>query len=193
MGLLLNRAATGFLHPVNNTVDKLISASNGLMCLASTIFGAPPNIGSILSGLASVAAGMISAIVNSVTQVIYRRVNQMVNSILSPIRQIEGIIADMTSVLVSTQNILDKATNMNNYFKNRQNCTNMGVNLLNCLAQSAINKVSNKVAMEVDKHVGKLANDVAKSAFKVNGGIYNFVDKNTKFIAKAQLQTKLLT
>lgn len=193
MGLLLNRAATGFLHPVNNTVDKLISASNGLMCLASTIFGAPPNIGSILSGLASVAAGMISAIVNSVTQVIYRRVNQMVNSILSPIRQIESIIADMTSVLISTQNILEKATNMNNYFKNRQNCTNMGVNLLNCLAQSAINQVSNKVAMEVDKHVGKLANDVAKSAFKVNGGIHNFVDKNTKFIAKAQLQTKLLT
>ena len=193
MGLLLNRAATGFLHPVNNTVDKLISASSGLMCLASTIFGAPPNIGSILSGLASVAAGMISAIVNSVTQVIYRRVNQMVNSILSPIRQIESIIADMTSVLVSTQNILEKATNMNNYFKNRQNCTNMGVNLLNCLAQSAINQVSNKVAMEVDKHVGKLANDVAKSAFKVNGGIHNFVDKNTKFIAKAQLQTKLLT
>jgi hypothetical protein len=193
MGLLLNRAATGFLHPVNNTVDKLISASNGLMCLASTIFGAPPNIGSILSGLASVAAGMISAIVNSVTQVIYNRVNQIVDSILSPIRQIQSIIADLTTTLESTQNILDKALNMNNYFQGRQNCTNMGVNLLNCLAQSAINQVSRKVAMNVDKHIGKIANDVAKQSFKVNGGIHNFVDKNTKFIAKAQLQTKLLT
>ena len=47
--------------------------------------------------------------------------------------------------------------------------------------------------MNVDKHIGKIANDVAKQSFKVNGGIHNFVDKNTKFIAKAQLQTKLLT
>ena len=193
MGLVFQRAKTGFLNPVNNTVDKLISASNGLMCLKSTIFGAPLNLQSIMMGLANVAAGLISAIVASVSEVILKRVGQIVNSVLSPIRQIEQIITDITKVLISTQNILDKALNMNSYFQDKQNCANAAAQLMNCLAQAAINKISSKVAMDVDKFIGPIANSVSKEAFKVNGSISNYVNKNTKFIAKAQLQTKLLT
>ena len=193
MGLIFERSKTGFLNPVNSTVDKLISASNGLMCLKSTVFGGMPNLASIMMGLAGVAAGLISAIVASVTDVITKRVGQIVNSILSPLRQIEQIITDITKVLISTQNILDKALNMNSYFQDKQNCAVSAAQLMNCLAQSAINKISSKVAMDVDKFIGPIANSVSKEAFKVNGSISNYVNRNTKFIAKAQLQTKLLT
>ena len=120
MGLLFEKSKTGFLNPVNGSVDKLISASNGLMCLKSAIFGAIPNPAMILQGLASVIDGMVGAIIGAVTTVITDRVNQIINSALSPIRKIESIISDLTAELVSIQYILDKATNMNNYFNNKQ-------------------------------------------------------------------------
>ena len=193
MGLLFERSKTGFLNPVNGTVDKLISASNGLMCLKSAIIGAIPNPAAILQGLVSTAVGMVGAIIGAVQTVIMERVDQIVNSVLSPIRKIEGIIKDLTDTLVGVQNILDKATNMDNYFKNKQDCSGFAAQLMNCLAQNAINKITNKVAMNVDKHIGKIANNVTKESLKVNGVIDNYVNRHTKFIEKANLQTKLLT
>jgi hypothetical protein len=193
MGLLFDRSKTGFLNPVNKTVDGLIAASNGLMCLKNAIIGAFMSPASILSGLALVAGAMVNAIIASVTEVIYKRVNQMIDSVLAPIRRIQELISDLTSVLVDIQQIINKATNMDNYFKDKQNCSTMAADLLNCLAQSAINKVSKKVAMNVDKHVGKIADSVSKQAFKADGILSKRIDKHTKFIEKAQLQTKLLT
>jgi len=193
MGVLFEKSKTGFLNPVNGTVDKLISASNGLMCLKSAIFGAIPNPAMILQGLAGVAAGMVSAIIGAVTTVIQERVDQIINSALSPIRKIEGIITDLTSTLIGIQDTIDRATNMDNYFKNKQDCSSWGAQLMNCLAQSAINKISSKIAMNVDKHIGGLADSVSKESMKVNGVIDNHVAKHTKFLDKAKLQTKLLT
>jgi len=193
MGLLFDRAKTGFLNPVNKTVDGLISASNGLMCLKNAIMGAFMSPASILSGLGLAAASMANAIIESVTSVITKRANQIVNSLLSPIRQIEQLITDITKTLIDTQNLLDRASNMDNYFKDKQNCSTMAADLLNCLAQSAINKISNKVAMNVDKHIGSIADSVSKKAFKADGILAGKIDRHTKFIEKAQLQNKLLT
>jgi hypothetical protein len=193
MGLLFDRSKTGFLNPVNKTVDGLISASNGVMCLKNAIMGAFMSPASILAGLGLAAAAMANAIIESVTSVITKRVNQMIDSVLSPIRQIEGIITDLTKTLIDAQGILDKAINIDNYFKDKQNCSTMAAQLMNCLAQSAINKISNKVAMNVDKNIGKIADSVSKKALGVNGVISGHVDRHTKFIEKAQLQNKLLT
>ena len=193
MGLLFDRSKTGFINPVNKTVDGLISASNGLMCLKNAIFGAFTNPPNILAGLALVAASMVNAIIDSVTSVISSRINQIINSVLSPIKRIEELISDLTNVLIDVQNILDRATNMDNYFKDKQNCSTMAADLLGCLAQAAINKISNKVAMNVDKHIGKIADSVSKQAFKADGIIAGKIDRHTKFIEKAQLQNKLLT
>jgi len=192
MGLLLNRTNSNILYPVNKNVDGLISASNGLMCLKQSIFGAAMSPSTIIQGLAGVAVGMISAIIDAVTEVITDRVNQMIDSVLSPLRKIRGIINDLTDILIETQLIIDKATDLNNYFQNRQDCSSMAVQMLNCLAQSAIKQVSNKVAMEADKHIGNIADNVSKQAFKSNGIIDTFVDRNTKFLEKATLQNKLL-
>lgn len=193
MGVLFQKTKTGILSPINNTVDSLISASNGLMCLKNAVFGAIPNPSAIIQGMASIAAGMISAITGAVTEVINRRVGQIIKSVLSPIRQIEAIISDVTKILVSVQGIINKATNMDLYFRDKQDCTNMASQLMNCLATSAVNKLTNKIAMDVDKHIGKIADSVSKEAFSATGAIQSHVKRQTDFIAKAQLQTKLLT
>jgi len=197
MGLLFEKAKTGFLNPVNKGVDGLISASNGLMCLKNAIMGAFMSPASILAGLGLAAAAMVNAIVSSVTGIITKRVNQMIDSILSPIRLIEGIISELTNdlnnILLDTQNLIDRVGNINNYFNDKQNCSTMAAQLLNCLAQSAINKITNKVAMDVDKNIGKIADSVSQKALGVNGIIAGHVDRHTKFVEKAQLQNKLLT
>lgn len=189
----VEKTKTGFISTANKKVDGLISASGGLMCLKNAIMGAIPNPANILAGLASAAAAMVGAIISSVTDVINKRVGQIINSLLSPIRQLENLIANITNLLIDIQNLLDRATNIDNYFKDKQNCSTMASNLLNCLAQSAINKLTNKVTMNVDKYVGNIANKVSGEAFKVNGILSSHIDRNTKFIAKAQSQNKLLT
>ena len=193
MGLLYERAKTGFLNPINQKVDGLISASNGLLCLKNAIFGAFMSPASLLSGLALAAGALVNSIITSVTSVITKKVNQIVNSILSPIRQLEQLIGDITNTLIDVQNLLDRATNMDNYFKDKQNCSTMAADLLNCLAQSAINKITNKVTMNVDKYTSKIADSVSKEAFKVDGILANKIDRHTKFLDKAKMQNKLLT
>jgi hypothetical protein len=193
MGLLFERSKTGFLNPVNGTVDKLISASNGLMCFEIRYNWCYTKPSVYITRLGRVSSRNGGAIVGAVQTVINERVDQMVNSILSPIRKIEGIVKDLTDTLVGVQNILDKASNMDNYFKNKQDCSGFAAQLMNCLAQNAINKITNKVAMKVDKHIGKIANNVTKESLKVNGVIDSYVNRHTKFLEKASLQTKLLT
>lgn len=192
MGLLFNRTNSGFLYPINKTVDSVIAASNGLACLASSIFGAAINPADILKGLALIGASLVNSIISAVADVVLKHVKGMLGALLAPVKRIEGIITDLTKILISVQNILDKASNMDNYFKKRQECANQGAQLLNCIAQSAINQITRKVAMNVDKELGKISSNVAKNAFKADGAILGHIDKHTKFIAKAQLQTKLL-
>lgn len=181
------------LSTVNKSVDGLMAASNGLLCLKDVIFGFAMNPAALLQQLAGVAAGLMASITASVTGVINARVNQIIGSVLSPIFKITSIINELTSILVEIQGLTEKSLNLNSYFQSKQSCASFAAQMMNCLAQSAINKISNKVAMEVDKHVGKIANEVSMEAFKVNGAIDNFVGRNTKFLEKANMQTKFLT
>ena len=192
MGTIYNSGKSGYLNPINNSVDKIMAASNGLACLKNAIMGLPLNPSMLLTGLAAVAGTMLAAITDAVTKVIYDRARQMIDSILSPLKQIEQLIRDITNLLIDAQNLIDKATNMDNYFKDKQNCADMGANLLNCIAQSAINKISTKVAMNVDKEAKKLADKVSKESFKTNGSISNFVNRQAGFLNKNSLQNKLL-
>lgn len=193
MGLIFRKASTGFLQPINSTVDAVIGATNGIACLASGIFGAIPSPASLMNAIGGAAIALAASITSAVTQIITQKVDQIIGSVLSPLRQIESAINDLTAVLDSAQYIGEKAFNLNNYFKNKQNCAAMGANLLNCMVQNAVNQITNKVAMEVDKHASKIANNVSNEALKVNGTINSFIDRNTKFLEKASLQNKLLT
>ena len=147
---------------------------------------------SIIGGLAAIGAALIGSIVKAVTDVIMARVNQMINSLLSPLRKIQQLIADVTAILVGIQNLINKATNMDNWFNNKQDCSGFAAQILNCLAQKAINQITNKIASKVDASIGKIADSVSNNALKAGGGIDSFVNKHTSFIEKGSLQGKLL-
>lgn len=194
MGLIFNKVKNNYLFPINNTVDKIQSVTKGLTCLASSLFGAGASISvaSIMSGIGAVAAGLAGAILSAVQGVILRRVYQMVNSALSPLRQIRGIIDDLRKSFVGIQKLLDKATTLDNYISSRQQCNISGANIFNCIIQNAINGVTDKVAMKVDKFLAPLANSVTKKAMDTNGSIYNSVKRHTEFLDKGKLQNKLM-
>lgn len=194
MGYLFNRINNTFIYPINKTVDAVMSASNGLLCLASGLFGAGSNLSAstILGALGSIASGLIASILNSVTSLILRRVDQVIGSALSPIKHIRMLINDLTGSLKSLQSLINKATTLDGYISNRQNCSNMGANVLNCLIQSTINNITNKVVMNVDKKLAPIVDKVSKESFKTNGAIYSHVNRNTEFLNKAKLQQKLM-
>jgi len=194
MGFSLNVSGSSkILSSVNKTVDGIMSASNGLLCLKDTIFGFAMNPAALLQQIAGMAAGLMASITASVTGIINARVNQIIGSVLSPLMKITSIINELTGILVEIQGLTEKSTNLNIYFQSRQSCASFAAQMTNCLAQSAMNKITNKITMEVDKHVGRIANEVSKEAFKANGTIDNFVNRNTKFLEKANMQTKFLT
>jgi hypothetical protein len=194
MGFSLKATGSSkILSSVNKTVDGIMAASAGLLCLKDIIFGFAANPGALLQQIAGVAAGLMASITASITGVITARVNQIIGSVLSPIAKITGIINDLTSILVEIQGLTEKSLNLNLYFQSKQSCASFAAQFMNCLVQSAMDKVTNKITMEVDKHVGKIADQVSKEAFKVNGTIDNFVNRNNKFLEKANMQTKFLT
>jgi hypothetical protein len=192
MGVLYNTAQTGFLVPINNSVDKIMAASNGLMCIKNALLNLPLNPSMLMQGLAGVAAGMIASITSAVTKIIINRARQIIGAVLAPLRQIETILIDIIKTLLSIQDLIERATNMDNYFQDKQQCANMGAHLLNCLAQAVTEKVTAKVAMKVDKEVAKIANQISSEAMKVNGSITKFVDRQASFLNKYSLQNKLL-
>lgn len=181
------------LSSVNNTVDGIMAASNGLLCLKDIIFGFAANPAALLQQIAGVAAGLMASITASVTAIVSARVNQIIGSALSPIAKITAIINDLTSILVEIQGLGEKSSNLNAYFQSKQSCASFAAQMTNCLAQAAMNKINNKIVMGIDKHLGRIANEVSKEAFKANGTIDNFVNRNTKFLEKANMQTKFLT
>lgn len=181
------------LSSVNNTVDGIMAASNGLLCLKDIIFGFAANPAALLQQIAGVAAGLMASITASVTAIVSARVNQIIGSALSPIAKITAIINDLTSILVEIQGLSEKSLNLNAYFQSKQSCASFAAQMTNCLAQAAMNKINNKIVMGIDKHLGRIANEVSKEAFKANGTIDNFVNRNTKFLEKANMQTKFLT
>ena len=192
MAFLYTRVKSTILRPLNSTVDGVIAVARGALCIFSSIFGAIPNPGDILRSLALMGASLMMSIKNAVIAVINRRVNQMLGALLAPIREIEAIIADLTKILIDVQGLIDKVSNLDQYFKSKQDCANQVANLINCIAQSAINQITNKVAMDIDNQIGKIADDVSIKAFTATGSIRGYLDRNTKFLEKAQLQTKLL-
>lgn len=192
MAFLYNRVKSTILRPLNSTVDGVIAVARGALCLFSSIFGSVPNPVDILRALALMGASLMMSVKNAVISIINRRVNQMLGSLLGPIRELESVISDLTRILVDVQTLINKVSNLDSYFKSKQDCANQVSNIINCIAQSAINQITNKVAMDIDNHIGKIADDVSTKSFTATGSIRGYLDRNTKFLEKAQLQTKLL-
>jgi hypothetical protein len=194
MGFSLNISGSSkILSSVNKTVDGIMAASNGLLCLKDTIFGFAMNPAALLQQIAGVAAGLMASITASVTSIVNAKVNQIIGSVLSPLTKIIGIVNELTGILVEIQGLGEKSLNLNLYFQSKQSCASFAAQMTNCLAQAAMNKIDNKIMMNIDNHLGKIADDVSKEAFKANGAIDNFVNRNAKFLEKANLQTKFLT
>ncbi len=186
---------TGFKTATNRTADAIMGASD-LLCLAQGIFGLITSPAAILKGLANAALGLATTIVGVATKLILDKANELIDSVLSPIRLITDQIKQLTETLINIQsviyNIENKAKELAEYLKKRQNCSAQAANLLNCLTQSVINRVTNKVAGNINANLSKLVNSVNKDMMGINGAINKHVQRHTKFLDKANNQAKFL-
>lgn len=192
----INTSVNRFKYAINSDADGIMSAAKGYLCLASGIFGILSNPASLIQGLKNVAIGLSTAIVGVATKILTDRANDLINSVLSPIRLITNFIKHMTAELISIQSLIydieDKAKNLDSYFKERQNCDVQAANFMNCLTQSLVNKLTNKVAKNLDKNLSKIVKDVDNQMRGVNGTINKQIKKYGKFVDKVNNQTKFL-
>ena len=120
----------------------------------------------------------------------------LTNSILSPLRLITAEIQNLTAKLLSIQQTVyrlkAKSKALEDYLKSRQDCSAQAANMLNCLVQNINNKITNKVAKNIDKALTPLVSSVDKSMRGVNGSLHSHIKRYTRFVDKADKQTKLL-
>lgn len=185
-----------FKYAVNGTADSLMAATKQVMCLTTGIFGLLSNPSSILAGLAGVAIGLATSIIGIATKIIMDKVRDLTNSVLSPLRLITAEIQNLTAKLLSIQQTVyrlkAKSKALEDYLKSRQDCSAQAANMLNCLVQNINNKITNKVAKNIDKALTPLVNSVDKSMRGVNGTLHSHIKRYTRFVDKADKQTKLL-
>lgn len=187
-----------FKYAINNSIDGIMGSANGLLCLTSGIFGILSNPAAVLKGLTNIAIGLAASIVAAATKIISDRVNEMIGSILSPVKLVRAFIIQLTADLISIQDLIktikDKSMGLDAYFKERQNCAAQAANLMNCLTQNIVNKITNKVAMKIDqKGMAKLAKSVQKDMVDpANGAIVKQINRYGKFVDKVNNQSKFL-
>jgi hypothetical protein len=185
-----------FKYAVNGTADSLMAATKQAMCLTTGIFGILSNPSSIMGALAGAAIGLATSIIGIATKIIMDKVRDLTNSILSPLRLITAEIQNLTAKLLSIQQTVyrlkAKSKALEDYLKSRQDCSAQAANMLNCLIQNINNKITNKVAKNIDKSLTPLVNSVDKSMRGVNGVLHSHIKRHTRFVDKADKQTKLL-
>jgi hypothetical protein len=185
-----------FKYAVNSTADSLMAATKGVMCLTTGIFGILSNPTAVLGGLANAAIGLATSIIGIATKIIMDKVHDLTNSILSPLRLITAEIQHLTATLLSIQQTVyklkAKAKALEDYLKSRQDCSAQAANMLNCLVQNINNRITNSVAKNIDKALTPLVNKVDLGVRGVNGSLHSHIKRYTRFVDKADKQTKLM-
>lgn len=185
-----------FKYSTNLTADKLMAATKGLMCLPTGIFGLLANPSAILGGLANAALGLATSIIGVATQIVMDKVRDLTRSILSPLRLITAEIQKLTTSLLSIQDTINKlkakSKSLEDYLKNRQDCAAQAANMLNCLVQNINNRLTANVAKNINKTLNPLVSKVDQSMRGVNGSLRQHIKRYTRFVDKADKQTKLM-
>lgn len=172
---------------LNPKIDGILNASKGLLCLASGIFGLLQNPQMLLNGIKNMASDLLASVAGAVGYVVQARINQMLGLVSSVLSRFQLIINFNPSIQMN-----EMGQGLEKFILDRQQCVNMTANLISCIAAGAINKISNKVAMEVDKKIAPVTEELTKDVMKVNGVIDNLVNKHNRFVNKALTQNKLL-
>jgi len=191
-----NVAKQAFNYAMNGTADKLMSATKQAMCLTTGIFGLLSNPTAVLGGLANAAIGLATSIVGIATKIIMDKVHDLTDSLLSPLRLITAEIRNLTVKLLSIQQTVfklkAKSRALDDYLKSRQDCSSQAANMLNCLVQNVNNRITNNVAKNINKSLSSLVNKVDKGVRGVNGSLHSHIKRHTRFVDKADKQTKLM-
>lgn len=174
-----------FIIRPNPKIEGMIGAAQGALCLASGIFGLLQNPQMLLQGLKNFATDLAASALATVLFVVQSRVNQilgLVDGILNKYLGLINAILDNAKLVVQ----------MDNFIMDRQQCINMAANLISCIAASARDDITSKIAMQTDKAIGPTADKIVGKLLKTDGVMENFIFKHDKFVQKATTQNKLL-
>jgi len=173
-------------------------AAKGLLCLPSILskFKAPAGggggggmMGSLLSGMANAAAG-------SIASQIQQRISQLANTALQPllrtINNIKSLIGNIQGLLSKLSGNKTKHVDLRAYLFEKQDCAVQAANFMNCIINIVAKKVTKKVMPSVNKQFDQLQKDITAEAFRANGMLDNYVNRQVKEAEKLTRQLSLM-
>jgi len=174
-----------FIIRPNPKIEGMIGAAQGALCLASGIFGLLQNPQMLLQGLKNFATDLAASALATVLFVVQSRVNQILGLV-------DGILNKYLGNFNPSIEINIMAQGLEKFILDRQQCVNMTANLISCIAASARDDITSKIAMQTDKAIGPTADKIVGKLLKTDGVMENFIFKHDKFVQKATTQNKLL-
>ena len=170
-----------------NSVDSIVKATKGLICLGITAvsFLNPRNL---LAGVGMLAAGIGNSIANAVLGQIDDHIQDILATVSVPFKLLQAYVKSLQrsvkNLIRAYDNIVQKAKDIVDYLTNTQNCAVQGANFMNCIFKALMNKidkkVTNKLISKIDNTFEKLQKEITGEVLRSGGLLDQHVGKQVK-------------
>lgn len=186
------RFVSRFVTALNNTVDRILSVANGILCIPSVLANADQVLKGIGNALGNAIAETISDISNLVVSYVQNIANNILGVINDAIRAVFGGLADLFNCFSQTVTGLQKAaTSIVKRHKSVDDCTVAAAMLANCIFGEVRKKITNDVAVGLQSNrvnINSVTNEILTDLSKPKSVFTDYVNKQEKYFNRATNQ-----
>tara|TARA_R100000951_G_scaffold106089_1_gene100359 strand:+ start:12792 stop:13388 length:597 start_codon:yes stop_codon:yes gene_type:complete len=190
MGVI--RTKTGnFLGTASDSLDKITSLANGLMCLPATLKGflSPGFYKSTFSSITNLVVDTVRQVIEdtitSQLDFITNRINWFIDNAFEVV--VDGINS-VRSVIAFIKSFKQRIQDSIKFIKNTENCSFSAASMMSCVAEEAARRVKKKVISDIQKNTSKYVNEIANQVSETNGAIGRHLNRQLSGLDKARKQ-----
>lgn len=199
-------AINNFKSLANNTIDRATTIVGVAACLPRVLFGGG---GALLSGIGNLAKAAGGAVLGAAMQqlnvlkqfienTIADVINQVTGRVVGVLRIVQNLFSDIAeakdTVLELKDTIAQRAKDLTDFVKNKQNCDAMLANLLGCVATKIGNQFTRKLQQQFYKNgslgLDKITNTITTNLQKGDNLFTGSINKYNTQLNKATTQLK---
>ena len=157
-------AINNFKTLANSTIDRATTIVGVAACLPQSLFGGG---GALLGGLSNIAKAAGAAVLNNAMQqlnvlkqfienTIADVINQVTGRVVGVLRTVQNLFSDIAeakdTVLELKDSIAQRAKDLTNFVKNKQNCDAMLASLMGCMSKQIGGQFTRKLQQQFYKN-----------------------------------------
>lgn len=183
MGDIL-RQTNSILSKTNDTIDNVIYASQGLLCLP-TIFSQFLLSKNLLATIGTIATQLVQSTLYTIERLVANTINRIIGAYSFEYRKalvaIDDILKSVAAVRQFIASFNSKVKSTYDFVRNQQNCTMMGAQLLGCLTKIVENKINSSIAQQYYNNTQQLVESITQDAIKDGGAISLIINKQLNY------------